>query len=253
VTERGNAVYTQAEMVDHYDRANELQPAERVLFETHVAQGARVLDVGVGAGRTTSFLSARASAYVGVDLAEPMVARCRQKFPDLRFEQADATDLAAFESGTFDVVVFSFNGLDCIPSVAGREACYAACARVLRPGGVLLFSSHNAAYLLYPPVLTGGWHRRLWRALYALGHSVSNLVFILPTRAYWRGAGFVRDPATHGGLKHIATRDHVADELQRHGFELLDALPAIHPARTSNLTTAWYYYAARKQDAPARG
>lgn len=241
------SVYDQAGVVAHYDRAVELQPAERALFDAWVPPGARVLDLGVGAGRTTPWLAGRASRYVGVDLSEPMVRRCREKFPALEFLQADATELGEFPGASFDVVVFSFNGIDCIPSVAGRARCYDACARVLRDGGSLLFSTHNARYLLYEPVLVGGPLRRLWRLVYALGHSVSNMVFLLPTRAFWRGFGFVRDPATHGGLKHIATRRYVAAELRRHGFEPIEVVPAAHPRRTPSLLTPWYYYACRKQ------
>jgi len=239
--------YERRAVVEHYDRQTELQPAERVLFERHVPQGSRVLDLGVGAGRTTPWLSARASSYLGADLVEVMVERCRQKFPGLSFVQADATELAGFEDGALDVVVFSFNGIDCIPSLEGRERCFAACARVLRPGGLFLFSSHNARYAVYAPVFAGGLLRRIWRIVYACAHTLSNLLFLLPTRAFWRGWGFVRDPTVHGGRKHVATQAHVAAELARHGFELLETQAGAAVARRHSITTPWYYYAARKQ------
>ncbi len=241
--------YERRGIVEHYDRQTELQPAERALFERHVAQGARVLDLGVGAGRTTPWLSARASSYVGADLSEAMVERCREKFPGLSFAQADATSLEAFATSCFDVVVFSFNGLDCIPTHEGRARCYAACARVLRPGGLLLFSSHNARYLVFAPVLQGGPLRAGWRLVYALAHTLSNLLFLLPTRAFWRGWGFVRDPSTHGGRKFMATREHVGAELARHGFELLETHAGGGVPRRLGLATPWYYYAARQTKA----
>jgi SAM-dependent methyltransferase len=41
--------------------------------------GARVLDLGVGAGRTTSFLAPRASTYLGIDVSRKMVRSARRR------------------------------------------------------------------------------------------------------------------------------------------------------------------------------
>ena len=43
-----------------------------------------------------------------------MIRACRSKFPHLRFNVADASDLSQFADASFDSVVFSFNGLDCL-------------------------------------------------------------------------------------------------------------------------------------------
>ncbi|MCU1621865.1 MAG: SAM-dependent methyltransferase [Frankiales bacterium] len=102
----------------------------------------RVLDVGVGAGRTTSFLAEAAASYIGVDLAARMVADARRRFPSADLRVADARDLSAFADGAFDLVVFSLNGVDCL-SHEEREAFLRDCARLLAPGGALLFSTHN--------------------------------------------------------------------------------------------------------------
>ena len=53
----------------------------KLVFEKYVAPGGEVLDLGVGGGRTTAFLSSRAGAYVGLDYAPTMVKICRLKFP----------------------------------------------------------------------------------------------------------------------------------------------------------------------------
>src|SRR5204863_8773607 len=122
-------------------------------------------------------LSRLASRYVGVDLSESMLARCREKFPDLTFTHLDATDLSPFPAASFDVVVFSFNGIDTIPTREGRRRCFAECARVLRPGGAFLFSVHNARYVFFSPVLdVPGFFHVAWRLAYAAGHSVAYLV-----------------------------------------------------------------------------
>lgn len=105
--------------------------------------GQPVLDLGVGGGRTTaSLLDLSHGNYVGVDYAEAMVAACRGRFPQARFEVADARDLGAFGDGQFGLVMFSFNGLDYVDH-AGRLRALAEIHRVLRPGGHFAFSAHN--------------------------------------------------------------------------------------------------------------
>lgn len=243
------ARYEDAEVVDFYARHADLQEAERALFETYATPGLDVLDLGVGGGRTTPRLARAARSYVGVDYSEPMVARCRAAFPHLRFEHRDATRLDAFADASFDLAVFSFNGLDSIPTLDGRHACLRECARVLRPGGVLIVSVHNARYLFFPPVFAGArsFAHRARRALYAGLRSLQLLASRLPSRAFRAGAGYARDPATHGGLvTWIATRERQCDELRAFGFEVERVLPAPSPDVTWPWAVAWYYYACRK-------
>ena len=63
---------------------------------------------------------------------------------DLKSEagKADARDLSAFADESFDFVLFSYNGLDCVGH-ADRLQVLAEVHRVVRPGGVFMFSSHN--------------------------------------------------------------------------------------------------------------
>jgi SAM-dependent methyltransferase len=104
-----------------------------------------VLDLGVGAGRTTVFFAPFARTYLGIDLAPRMIATCRERFSRLNvcdFQVGDAADLEHLTSASFDVVLFSFNGIDCLEP-ARREFCLRSVHRLLRPGGTFLFSAHN--------------------------------------------------------------------------------------------------------------
>lgn len=99
------------------------------------------LDLGVGAGRTTGYFAALMGRYVGSDFATVMVETCRRKYPQYEIVQEDARSLR-FESGTFDFVAFSYNGLGDIPEPDIPKALREI-ARVLKPGGWYFFSQHN--------------------------------------------------------------------------------------------------------------
>src|ERR1700690_3026531 len=102
-------VYNVPEVAAHYAALEYLTPCERFLFDRYLTPQMAILDVGVGGGRTTPYLSRIASRYVGVEYSEEMVRICRKKFPQLKFFVADASDLSELQDASFDVVVMSFN------------------------------------------------------------------------------------------------------------------------------------------------
>jgi SAM-dependent methyltransferase len=121
-----------------------LEPALVFILLTYrdAILGQPVLDIGVGGGRTTLYLSQLTSDYVGIDYSPPMVAHCHARFPGVRLEVCDARDLSRFDDGSFRLVLFSFNGIDAVDH-EGRMQALAEIARVLQPGGIFAFSSHN--------------------------------------------------------------------------------------------------------------
>src|SRR5208283_5182846 len=140
--------YRAPEVASHYAALNYLTPCERLLFATYVKPGMAVLDLGVGGGRTTPYLSKIASRYVGVDYSDAMIQACRRKCSALDFVLADASDLSVFANASFEAIVFSFNGLDYVVPSEKRLRCLRECNRVLRPGGVLIVSCHNPRSIL---------------------------------------------------------------------------------------------------------
>jgi len=202
-----------------------------------------------------------------------MIRACRRKFPNLNFMLADASELSMFNECSFDAVVFSFNGLDSIRPRAKREQCVRECCRVLRPGGVFLFSSHNPRSILIRP----GWDRGRLRAFVrkVVGHrsvvfslsvalltgakavqacvrasfgSVSRIVRRLPNAAFWRGEGELYDPVDGGLVLHYSTPGCVIAELMKSDFQLVDLLGDDHPRASHPFVTDWYYYVFVKRD-----
>ncbi len=260
-------IYRDPEVVSHYAALEYLTACERFIFDTYLTPGMAILDLGVGGGRTTPYLSQRASRYVGVDYSEEMVGRCREKFPQLEFFVADASDLSKLSDGSFDAIVFAFNGLDYVLPAEKRRQCLRECERVLRGCGVLVFSSHNPRSILMRP----DWDRQLLRHqaqkwfprqgkgfraalcaltmakgfhawLRALAGSVVRIWRRVPTSAFWSGEGCLID-SVHGGLAtHYSTPARVSEELAQFDFRREALLGNEHPKGSHEFLTDWYYY-----------
>jgi ubiquinone/menaquinone biosynthesis C-methylase UbiE len=131
-------------VVAHYARPDQLMSHERASLD-HVAnevRGGAVLDIGVGGGRTVKALLEVSTNYLGIDYSQEMVAACRARFPDVRFEHSDARRLSSICDGSISLAVFSCNGI----SMVGHEdrlAIMREVHRVLKPGGVFLFTTYN--------------------------------------------------------------------------------------------------------------
>jgi SAM-dependent methyltransferase len=119
-------------------------PGERVALTCVKADAANqpILDLGVGAGRTVPLLLEISKDYVGLDYTPELVRACQQKHPSVRVLHGDARDLTQFADESFQLVVFSFNGIDAV-NADDRLSVLREVRRVLRPGGAFLFSSHN--------------------------------------------------------------------------------------------------------------
>jgi ubiquinone/menaquinone biosynthesis C-methylase UbiE len=137
--------YTTNRIVQHYKNLNQLQPAEQILLDLpHLAQ-LKMLDLGVGAGRTTKHFQPKVTQYIGIDNAPAMIAACRQCFPHLppdSFDTCDARDLSRYPDNSFDLLLFSFNGIDYV-SHDDRQLILQELHRIGKPGSILFFSSHN--------------------------------------------------------------------------------------------------------------
>ena len=135
---------TDAAVVAHYARPWGLSPAEEACFAlvAREARGKPVLDIGVGGGRTVDALGGISADYLGIDYSAEMVAACRQRFPGLRFEHADARDMAQVADGSIFLAVFSCNGIGMV-SHEDRLRILREVHRVLQPGGLFVFSTHN--------------------------------------------------------------------------------------------------------------
>lgn len=105
-----------------------------------------MLDLGVGAGRTGYTFAPLVSRYVGLDYSPRMLERARRLLGDsVELVLGDARELDSV-SGSFDFVLFSFNGIDAV-GPEDRLRILREVRRVLKPDGHFLFSSHSMGTL----------------------------------------------------------------------------------------------------------
>ena len=74
------------------------------IYQYLVSPNQRVLEIGCGMGSLLAHL--KPSYGVGIDFSEEMIARAKQRHPELEYLQMDAHDLSSLE-GEFDIIIFS--------------------------------------------------------------------------------------------------------------------------------------------------
>jgi ubiquinone/menaquinone biosynthesis C-methylase UbiE len=101
------------------------------LCSRHIQPGMTVLEVGCGTGLVYGHLVpdvVSGDDYTGVDIAAPMLALARERYPAGRFEHGDAYNLH-FADASFEVVV-CFEVLGHLPDIGGVIAELARVARL---------------------------------------------------------------------------------------------------------------------------
>lgn len=150
---RNQNAYAKDSVASRYSALTTLFPGEEILIQNYrSAFSGKVLDVGVGAGRTTEVLSKLAASYLGIDLSPAMIAAAKERLPNVNLQQMDMRsipDLLADQK--FDLIFISFNSIDYI-SYGERQTLLHLLSRMLTESGLLIFSTHSLDHLQHKPV-----------------------------------------------------------------------------------------------------
>ena len=106
-------------------------------------EGRAVLDVGCGGGILAEAMAQRGARVTGIDLSEKALRVAtlhllESKLP-VHYESTSAENLAAARAGEFDVVTC----MELLEHVPEPASMVDACARLVRPGGQVFFSTIN--------------------------------------------------------------------------------------------------------------
>lgn len=194
--------FNASEQVQHYQQGALAGPtkSESRLLET-LPPGGHVLDLGCGAGRITIALARRGFAAVGVDVSANLLdiaemLACRVD-PTPEFQLVEGITLP-FRDASFDAAL-SFKQYGYIPSRASRQEYLNEIARILKPGGYLLFT-----YYIVPPE----WFNSYADELHM--QAASQFTSLEPGDTFSAGQGYV----------HWFTPDALCEELTQSVFQL---------------------------------
>jgi len=99
-----------------------------------------VLEIGCGSGGPANFLSQISQCHVtGIDVSADAITQAKASSSEnrkLRFLQTDGTPDFPFLDNLFDAIIC----IDAINHIPEREKVFIACFRLLKPGGLILFS-----------------------------------------------------------------------------------------------------------------
>jgi SAM-dependent methyltransferase len=236
-TTEESQTYRTAQAIETYS-VYSLFAEERYLFAKYFQPGDRVLDLACGIGRTTLRLHEMGCAVKGIDLSEPFISCARRRFPYLELATGSFTDLGE-PAESYDHVLISYNGLDCAHPESERVRALQECHRVLRPGGTLIFSSHNIRALLASPIFL----RDLPSFTFKLRHTFTSL----------KGKAFIFD---HWAGAHLfyARSEYVIRQTTELGFEYCEMVGLRASPRwwIAQLASPYLHYAFRKPARPLR-
>ena len=121
-------------------------------------EDARVLDVGCGGGILSEAMAQRGADVVGIDLAqaslETAAAHANASGVSVDYLCIDSERVAAEQPESFDIVTC----LELLEHVPAPEKIVEACARAVRPGGSVFFSTINRNLKSFLMAIVGAEH-----------------------------------------------------------------------------------------------
>jgi SAM-dependent methyltransferase len=224
-----NGAYYHSPVVLRTPPKEGLDPQEIVTllkYQAHIV-GRDVLDIGIGNGRTAQVLAVLARYYVAIDYAPLVVAEARRTMPHLQVHLEDMRDLARWTEGALDFVFGPNNVIDAV-SHDDRLKTLREARRVLRAGGLLVFSSHNRCYFEAESGPRLRFSRNpvtfLWRLLGYL-RSLRRHRRMKAMRRYTEDYALLDDCGPNHALLHYhIDRTAQQRQLEAAGFELVEVL-----------------------------
>jgi SAM-dependent methyltransferase len=127
---------------EYWTEASGLKPDERALIERYLVRDATTVEAGTGGGRILREMRRLGfSSLAGFDFVPELIAEARSadRSDELRLEVQDAARLT-YPDASFEQVLYMQQLLSSMESAADRQGVVGEAFRILKPGGVALFS-----------------------------------------------------------------------------------------------------------------
>ena len=162
--------------------------AARIVDLLGLPAGARVLDCPCGQGRHAHLLAEAGFDVDGLDYSEHLlaVARRRGTGRTLRYVQGDMRRLPGRWTGRFDAVLNLFTSFGFFQDAADDRRVIAELARVLKPGGTLIWNGGSRDGVM-ARFLERDWWQLADGTMVAHERSFDPLSGFLTVHATWRG------------------------------------------------------------------
>lgn len=169
----------------------------RLMDVLGLPSGARVLDVPCGQGRHAHLLAEAGFDVDGLDYSSDLLARARRRGTGarLRYTRGDMRTLPARWTGRFDAVLNLFTSFGFFAEPSDDARVIAEFARVLAPGGMLLWHGGNRDGVM-ARFLARDWWQTEDGTLVAHERSFDGLSGVLSVHSVWSG------PTTSGSRDH---------------------------------------------------
>jgi SAM-dependent methyltransferase len=217
--------------------------AARLIELLGLPSGARLLDVPCGQGRHAHLLAEAGFDVDGFDYSADLLARARERGtgPRLRYTRGDMRKLPARWTGRFDAVLNLFTSFGFFAEPADDRRVLVEFARVLAPGGVLVWHGGSRDGVM-ARFLQRDWWQTHDGTLIAQERSFDSLSGLLAVHSVWSG------PSGKGTRDHkirLYTPTRLAELCADAGLIVEEAYDGFTP-RTLNRRSSEMLLVARK-------
>lgn len=127
----------------------------QVIGESQALNGARVCDVGCGGGILSEAMAKAGAQVSALDLSAQVLDVARKHAVDsnldIDYHEVPVEDFAEANAGAFDLVTC----MEMLEHVPEPESVVAACAKLVRPGGHVVFSTLNRHPMSFIQAIVG--------------------------------------------------------------------------------------------------